>query len=456
MGLQKEGMHNDSETVEKSTEQKQAIEHPDDRITGLPDDLKGSETDGSSTAQNHEGSGPQEADRIIGLPDVLKECIRRVRETGGHDNLPEDLADVELGMAEEDSEVARAIQKSVMLEATVALSRHIAESKRTQSIARAIADKNRILSDPVWGEVKFGDEEPGVMDKLCFGCCPCCFGCCYLPVAGRDADVRQETRGHKPKQGWKRFLLSCSFNVSAAQLVVFAVVAATQGLVPFDKNHMIGPHPHSLDAAGAKNAARILYSHEWWRLLSACFLHGGVIHLLSNVFMQLQFGINLEVIWGTRRWLVVFAVSGLCSNIASCIFLPNGLGIGSSGAICGLIGADLVFVLVTWRQTLPKDISERNMLMAYLALSVAITTGVNFLPLVDFAAHAGGFVSGVLLGCILFAGKLQDSSTVVRMALRMVGCVGMLLLLAGSLFYLFYAVEPDKFMLDLCKPELCD
>lgn len=292
------------------------------------------------------------------------------------------------------------------------------------------------------------------MDRLCFGCCPCWFGCCYLPVqrvAGRNAEVTQES-----EQGWKRFLLSWSFVVSAAQVVIFAAVAASKGLVPFEKNHMIGPHSHSLDEVGAKNAAQILYNHEWWRLLSACFLHGGVLHLLSNVFVQLHFGMAREVIWGTRAWLVIYVVSGLYGNIAGCIFLPNGLGIGSSGAVCGLIGAECVFVLATWRQTLPKDISERNMLMASLVLTVVITTGVNFLPLVDFAAHAGGFVSGVFLGCIFFAEKLQDQSAAVRIALRVVGCACVLLLIVGSMLYLLTAVQPDKGLLNLCSPELCE
>jgi len=423
------------------------------RITGLPDDLKkAAAVNNTESEKNHEGSKSQAIDdRIIGLPDDIKECIKRVRETGGHDRLPDNLADVELGIADaEDSELAKAIQQSVMLEASIALSKHVADIRISRSIALAVKEKNHTLSDPVWGNVKFGGEEPNCMDKFFFGCCPCCFGFCYLPIAGRNAKATED-----PKQGWKRFLLSWSFVVSAAQVVVFVMVAVIKGLVPFEQNHMIGPHPHSLDQAGAKNAAQMLYNHEWWRLLSAIFLHGGVLHLLMNVFAQLQFGLAREVIWGTLEWLVIYGVSGVYANIASCIFLPNGLGIGSSGAICGLIGAELIFVLTTWRQTLPKDISERNTLMASLVVTVAITTGVNFLPLVDFAAHAGGFLSGVFLGCIFFAEKLQDQSTAVRTALRITGCACMLLLLAGSMVYLFYAVEPGKFMLDLCAPELC-
>ena len=73
-----------------------------------------------------------------------------------------------------------------------------------------------------------------------------------------------------------------------------------------------------------------------WRFVSAIFLHGGVGHLMYNLFALAMFGLMLEQVVGTRRFLLIFFVTGILANIIAEMFYPVSL--GASGAIFGIIG----------------------------------------------------------------------------------------------------------------------
>ncbi|CAK9045509.1 unnamed protein product [Durusdinium trenchii] len=138
------------------------------------------------------------------------------------------------------------------------------------------------MVDPVWGEIVREKPSPGV--KCCFACCPCCMVGCRTPEAQR---------------AWRRFLLSVAFLLSVVQVLILIVtIILDGGFVSYEMNPMLGPHYHRLDAAGAKNAAKIARG-EVWRLASATMLHAGWIHLVGNVLVQIRAGVQLEFIWGT-------------------------------------------------------------------------------------------------------------------------------------------------------------
>ncbi|CAK9046115.1 unnamed protein product [Durusdinium trenchii] len=130
------------------------------------------------------------------------------------------------------------------------------------------------MVDPVWGEIVREKPSPGV--KCCFACCPCCMVGCRTPEAQR---------------AWRRFLLSVAFLLSVVQVLILIVtIILDGGFVSYEMNPMLGPHYHRLDAAGAKNAAKIARG-EVWRLASATMLHAGWIHLVGNVLVQIRAGV---------------------------------------------------------------------------------------------------------------------------------------------------------------------
>src|SRR3989338_128069 len=93
-----------------------------------------------------------------------------------------------------------------------------------------------------------------------------------------------------------------------------------------------------------------------WRFLTAIFLHGGLGHLVYNLFALLLFGSILEQLIGGKRFLFVFFLTGILANLVSVNFYSSSL--GASGAIFGVLGA-LIFVrpmMVVWAFGLPMPI----------------------------------------------------------------------------------------------------
>ena len=92
-----------------------------------------------------------------------------------------------------------------------------------------------------------------------------------------------------------------------------------------------------------------------WRFLSAIFLHGGLSHIVYNMFALILFGLILEKLIGSRKFLLIFLLSGIVANIIGVFFYTSSL--GASGAIMGIIGALtirkplMVVVPIMWKSS---------------------------------------------------------------------------------------------------------
>jgi membrane associated rhomboid family serine protease len=130
---------------------------------------------------------------------------------------------------------------------------------------------------------------------------------------------------------------------------------------------------------------------QWWRLLTAGFLHGSILHLLVNVYILWVLGSQLESILGKTKFVVIYFVSLIGGSIASFLFSPFGTySIGASGAIFGLMGAMLV---VERKKKL--DISQ---VAVWIILNVVIGFVISG---IDWRAHLGGLAAGSLIAWIL-------------------------------------------------------
>lgn len=130
---------------------------------------------------------------------------------------------------------------------------------------------------------------------------------------------------------------------------------------------------------------------EWWRLLTAAFLHGGLLHLAFNMYVLWVLGPTLESLFGHVRFTVLYLVSALAGSVASYTFGPfNTLSVGASGAIFGLMAA-----LIVAGHHLRRDVTQVVFLMA-------INVVIGFLaPGIDWRAHLGGALSGVVVAGVL-------------------------------------------------------
>jgi rhomboid protease GluP len=139
---------------------------------------------------------------------------------------------------------------------------------------------------------------------------------------------------------------------------------------------------------------------EWWRLGAAMFLHFGALHLATNMLALWDSGRLVENVFGPVRFALIYLLSGLTGNLLSLIVQGDrAVSAGASGAIFGIYGAFLAFLLIEQRRLHPRDF--RWMFWGVVAFSL-ITLGFGFsIPGIDNAAHVGGLVAGVMAGFVL-------------------------------------------------------
>ncbi|SCL15384.1 Membrane associated serine protease, rhomboid family [Micromonospora rhizosphaerae] len=139
---------------------------------------------------------------------------------------------------------------------------------------------------------------------------------------------------------------------------------------------------------------------EWYRLVTAMFLHYGVVHLLLNMWALWVLGRDLEALLGPLRFLALYLVAGLGGNVAAYLFSdPNAASAGASTAIFGLFAA--VFVLM---RRLGRDTSA---IVPILVINLIFTFTV---PSISIPGHLGGLITGAAMGWVLaYAPRMRRS-----------------------------------------------
>lgn len=171
--------------------------------------------------------------------------------------------------------------------------------------------------------------------------------------------------------------------------IVIFILMAISGV------HPIEPSVESLIAWGG-NLREITLGAQPWRLMTSVFLHGGLFHLLLNMYALLHVGGLLESKFGKNRYLFTYIATGLFASIASISFNDNIVSIGASGAIFGMYGLFLS-LLVLKVLDIPKE--SRNNLISSILFFVGYNLFYGFTREgIDNAAHIGGLISGFVIG----------------------------------------------------------
>ncbi len=157
---------------------------------------------------------------------------------------------------------------------------------------------------------------------------------------------------------------------------------------------------------------------QQWRMVTAIFLHGGILHLLMNGYALWIFGPIVEREIGRTRFVLIFLATGLFASAASYAFAdaPAQVGVGASGAIFGVVGA---FVSYNYRhRELSIAAARLRGLVPFLILNLILSFSF---PLIDWKAHLGGFFAGLVAG-VVAEGWGQRSA---RTAIAVAGFVGL-------------------------------
>ena len=156
---------------------------------------------------------------------------------------------------------------------------------------------------------------------------------------------------------------------------------------------------------------------EWYRLLTAAFLHGSILHIAFNMYVLFALGPTLERALGHARFLILYLVAALGGSVVSYTFSdPRTVSVGASGAIFGLMGA-----LIVAGRRLKWDITQ---VLVLLGINVVI----GFLsPDVDWRAHFGGLVVGALVaGVFVWTPPPLKSSRSLWQSLGVLAILGVL------------------------------
>jgi len=154
---------------------------------------------------------------------------------------------------------------------------------------------------------------------------------------------------------------------------------------------------------GAISRHLIVDHGEWWRLVSAMFLHGNgtiqgtLLHILMNLWALFQLGTLYEIMFGTRRFVWIYFITGIIASLTSMV-VTGGPSVGASGAIFGILGAFVFSVRRSprWRHDrVARSVAKQCVFWGILNIAVA-----SRIPQLDNAAHIGGRGAGLLLGLV--------------------------------------------------------
>ncbi|WP_096201261.1 rhomboid family intramembrane serine protease [Bacillus sp. FJAT-45350] len=146
----------------------------------------------------------------------------------------------------------------------------------------------------------------------------------------------------------------------------------------------------------------LIIEGEWWRFVSAMFLHIGLLHFFMNSLALFYLGGVVERIYGSKRFFIIYFIAGLFGSVAS-FALNNQISAGASGAIFGCFGALLYFGLI-----------HKTLFFRTIGMSVIIILVINLIfgfvvPMIDNGAHIGGLIGGFLATSFLHLPKHKKS-----------------------------------------------
>ncbi len=225
---------------------------------------------------------------------------------------------------------------------------------------------------------------------------------------GSEHAARQPERRRRP-----------GFSIAPATYVLIGINCAVFIAMVLNGVGFWNPDPYLLlHRWGANSAGYVLEYHEWWRIVTAMFVHAGVLHLATNMWCLWNLGLLAEPLMGSFGVVATYILTGAAGNLLSTLWNwwpylrlegnpdPNFFspGVGASGAVFGIAGA-LIVLLKTSRLPVPQNEVNRlrKSVIYFAVINLVIGGGINFGTSmfgsgirVDNMAHLGGVGCGLL------------------------------------------------------------
>jgi rhomboid protease GluP len=243
----------------------------------------------------------------------------------------------------------------------------------------------------------------------------------FDPETGASADVRAEQRAVEEAARPSR---RRTFSQAPATYVLLGINIAVYAFMVLRGVDPLTPSPDDLVVFGATFPEFVLAGHQWWRIITAMFVHVGLVHLALNMWCLWNLGVIGEPLMGFFGTCSVYILTGAAGNLLSVTInssLNQGVvGAGASGAVFGIAGV-LIVLFSNKRLAEPRpgfrgipieDLRAiRRSVIQFAALNLIIGASTNFGPLmhgihlddvhIDNSAHIGGFISGLAMAAPL-------------------------------------------------------
>ena len=216
-------------------------------------------------------------------------------------------------------------------------------------------------------------------------------------VANSNGNYRTQPNTNIPrKSGINAMVADKTMHVT---LILIAINVLMYLISAFMAKNILDIDVYTLVKLGGKVGAYV-DAGQYWRLLTCMFLHGGLIHLVFNMYALFVLGPQIERLFGRVKFIIIYFASGLSSSLFSYIFGPKWVvSNGASGAIFGLLGALLVFAL---KEKNRVNRNVLNNLIFIVILNLVIGFSSNS---IDNLGHIGGLVLGAVLSYVFLVTK---------------------------------------------------
>jgi membrane associated rhomboid family serine protease len=181
---------------------------------------------------------------------------------------------------------------------------------------------------------------------------------------------------------------------------------------------------------------------QYWRILTGGVLHAGIAHIFFNSYAIYVFGKPFETLSNRSHLIIVFLLSVIGGGILSLIFLPEGVSVGASGGVLGLLGF-LVVYAIKRRKILPSSFLKN------LLINVGLTAflGLVVMTRIDNYAHLGGFLTGAAYSFIQVSGDIHTDPRIVNPITNLISKFALGVLFLICLFSILVIFEVIKIAL---------
>lgn len=215
-------------------------------------------------------------------------------------------------------------------------------------------------------------------------------------------DLRSGYYTHEPPRSRVKSQILAGWAFAPATYVLIGINGAVYLAMCFSGVSWWAPTARDILHWGASRGVNEIFFHEWWRVLTATFVHVGIVHIGTNMWCLWGLGLLGEPLLGASGVVAVYVLTGIAGNLLSSAVHPGIIGAGASGAVFGIAGV-LILLLSSPHLPFPKSELHRLRRSVIYFAGINLVIGASTLLYaggikIDNMAHLGGFLSGLAIG----------------------------------------------------------